>query len=160
MSATMARQGDRVQLEQSHIPLTLSLAKIAKGEFSRAAIQETQQMIMKPRAKVREEKKRGAGFTVHKKVKAAMERHLAMVYRNHTAGCLPCQNVTAKNPETRWRRNEIAVPPTEPAAPPPERPPLPGTPPPTPDNNDGHESYQIDGMPSKCVYLHSSPQNT
>jgi len=41
MSATMARQGGRVQLEQSDICLALNMAKMAKGWFSRAAIEET-----------------------------------------------------------------------------------------------------------------------
>jgi len=45
MSATMARQGDRVQLEQSDMSLTLDMAKMAKEGFSRAAIDEMQQLI-------------------------------------------------------------------------------------------------------------------
>ena len=42
MSATMARQGGRVQLEQSDKRLALNVAKMAKEGFSRAAIEETQ----------------------------------------------------------------------------------------------------------------------
>jgi len=38
MSATMARQGGRVQLEQSDMRLALNMAKMAKGRFSCAAI--------------------------------------------------------------------------------------------------------------------------
>jgi len=38
MSATMARQGGRVQLEQSDMCLAMDMAKMANGEFSRAAI--------------------------------------------------------------------------------------------------------------------------
>jgi hypothetical protein len=91
--------------------LALNMAKMAKGGFSRAAIEETQQLIKKPCAKVREEKKRGIEFPGHQKVKAAMERHPAIVYKNHTAGCLPCQNGTAKNPVTRWRRKGTTAPP-------------------------------------------------
>jgi len=101
MSATMVRQGGQVQLEQSDMRLALNMAKIAKGGLSRAAIEETQRLIKKPRAEVREEKKRGVEFPGHQKVKAAMESHPAMVYKNHMAGCLPCQNCTAKNPQTR-----------------------------------------------------------
>jgi len=160
MSATMARQGGRVQLEQSDMRLALNMAKMAKWGFSRAAIEETQQLIQKPRAEVREEKKQGVKFPGHKKVKAAMERYPAMVYRNHMAGCLPCQNGTAKNPQTRWRHKGTASPPPEPAAPPPERPPPPRTPPAPPGVTDRYESYEIEGMPSKCVYLHSSHPNT
>jgi hypothetical protein len=55
MSATMARQGGRVQLEQSDMRLALNMAKMAKEGFSRAAIKETKYLIKKPRAEVREE---------------------------------------------------------------------------------------------------------
>jgi hypothetical protein len=54
----MARQGGRVQLEQSVIHLALNMAKMSKARFSRAAKAETQQLIKKPLAEVREEKKR------------------------------------------------------------------------------------------------------
>jgi len=91
MSATMARQGGRVQLEQSDMRLAWNMAKMAKGGFSRTAIEEMQYMIKKPRADVREEKKRGVEFPRHNKVKPAMERHPAMLHQNHTAGYLPCQ---------------------------------------------------------------------
>ena len=57
MSATMARQGGRVQLEQSDMGLALNMAKTAKGGFSCAAIKEMQQLIKIPHAEVREEKK-------------------------------------------------------------------------------------------------------
>ena len=154
MSATMARQGGRVQLEQSDMRLALNMAKMAKGGFSRAAIEETQQLIKKPRAEVREEKKRGVEFPGHQKEKAAMEIHPAMVYINHTAGCLPSQNSTAKNPQTRWRRKGTAAPPPEPAAPPP------GTPPAPPCDAEGNESYEVEGMSSSCVYMHSPFLNT
>ena len=97
MSATLARQGGRVQLEQSHMRLALNLAKIAKGGFSRTTIEETQQLIKKPRTEFREEKKRGVEFSVHTKVKAMMERHPAMVRTNQTDDCLPCQYGTAQN---------------------------------------------------------------
>jgi len=134
MSATMARQGGQVQLEQSDMHLALSLAKRAKGGFLRTTIDETQQLFKKPRAEVPEEKQRGVEFPGHKKVKAAIERHPAMVYKNHMAGCLPCQNGTAKNPQTRWRCKETAAHPPEPAAPPPGMPPAP------PGDIDGNES--------------------
>jgi len=73
MSATMARQGGRLQLEQSDMHLALNMAKMAKGGFSRAAIEETQQLIKKPPAEVREEKKLGVEFPRHRMVKAAIE---------------------------------------------------------------------------------------
>jgi len=160
MSATMARQGGCVQLEQSDMRVTLNMAKMAKGAYLRAAMEDTQQLIKKPHAKAREEKKRGVEFPGHKKVKAAIKRHPAMVYRNLTAGCLPCQNGTPKTPQTRWRHKGTAGPPTEPAAAPPQRSPPPGTPPLPPGVTDRYVSCEIEGMPSKCVYFHSSHPNT
>jgi len=59
MSVTMARKGGRVQLEQSDMCLALNMAKMAKGGFSRDAIDETQFLIKKPHAEICEEKKRG-----------------------------------------------------------------------------------------------------
>jgi len=52
MSATMARQGGRVQLELSDMRLALNMAKMANGGFLRAAIEEKQFLIKKPRAEV------------------------------------------------------------------------------------------------------------
>jgi len=68
MSATMVRQGDRVQLEQPGMHLALNLAKMAKGGVSRAAIDETQYLIKEPCAEVREENMRGVEFPGHKMV--------------------------------------------------------------------------------------------
>lgn len=36
-------------------------------------------------------------------------QHLAMVYENHSHGCLPCQDGTPGNPETRWKGGAAAV---------------------------------------------------
>jgi len=47
MSATMARQGGRVLLEQSDMRLALNMAKMAKRGFSRAAIEQTKYLIKK-----------------------------------------------------------------------------------------------------------------
>jgi len=160
MSATMARQGGRVQLEQSDMRHALNMVKMAKGGFSRAALEETQQLIKKPRAEVREEKTQGVEFPGHKKVKATMERHPAMVYKNFTAGCLSYQNGTANNLQTRWRCKGTAEPPPEPAAPLPGTPFPPGTPSAPPEDTQGNESYEIEGMPSRCVYMHSPLPNT
>jgi hypothetical protein len=52
MAATMARQGVRVQMEQSNICLALNMAKMAKQGFSHATIEKTKYLIMKPRAEV------------------------------------------------------------------------------------------------------------
>jgi len=111
MSATMARQGGRVPLEQSDMRLVLNMAKMAKGWFPHGAIEKTQHLIKKPHAAVREEKKWGVGFPGHRKVKAAIERHPAMVYENQPDGCLPCQNGTSNNPGTHWRRKGTGTPP-------------------------------------------------
>jgi len=111
MSATMARQGGQVQLEQSDMRLALNMAKMAKESFSRAAIEETKYLIKKPHAEVREGNKRGVEFPGHNKVKAAIQRHPAMLRQNQTSGCLPCHNGTAKNPQTRWRRKGTGAPP-------------------------------------------------
>jgi len=82
MAATMARQGGRVRLEQTDMRLVLNTAEMAKGGFSRAVMEETQHQIKKPCAAVREENQWGVQFPRHSGVKAAIERHPAMVYEN------------------------------------------------------------------------------
>jgi len=74
MSATMARQGDRVQLEESDMRFALNMAKMAQEGYLRPAIEEMQQLIKTPRPKFREEKKRGFIFPGHNKVKTGIER--------------------------------------------------------------------------------------
>jgi len=156
MSATMARQGGRVQLEQSRRRLALNMAKMAKEGLSRAAIEETKYLIKKPRAKVREEMKRGVEFPGHKKVKAAIQRHPAMLRYNQRSGCLPCQNDTAKNPQTRWRRKGTGTPPPaqrrvrtpEPTPPPPGIPPAPTS------NTFGARPSEIVNLPAGYTYSH------
>ena len=100
MSSTMPRQGGRVQLEQSNMRLVLNMAEMAKEGISRAAIEEMNYLIKKLRTEVREEKKRGVECPGHKKVKAAIQRHPAMLRQNQTSSCLSCQTGTAKNPQT------------------------------------------------------------
>jgi hypothetical protein len=124
--------------------LALNMAKMAKGGFSRATVEETQQ-LKKPRDNVREEKKWGVKIHGHNNLKAAIERHPAMVRENQMDGILPCQNGTAKHPETCWRRKgNGATPPTR-ATPPPKSPPVPF---------DDHECSETDGMPPTYVYVH------
>jgi len=89
-----------------------------------------------------------------------MERQQAMVYKNHTASCLPCQNDTATNPQTCVTCEGTAAPPPELVVPLPGRPSPPGTPPAPPDDTEGNEGYYIKGMPSRSVYMHSSLPNT
>jgi hypothetical protein len=157
MSATMARQGGRVQLEQSDMRLALNMAKMAKEGFSRAAIEETKYLIKKPRTKVREEKKRGVEFPGHIKVKAAIQRHPAMLRQTQTSGCLPCQYGTTKNPQTRWiRQGTGTTPPDRRRERTPEPTlPLTGTPPaPTPNTSDIQLSHIVN-LPSGYTYSHT-----
>jgi len=158
MSATMARQGGRVQLEQSDMRLALNMAKMAKEGFSRAAIEETNDLIKKPRAEVREEKKRGVEFPGHKKLEAAIQRHPAMLRQNQTSGCLPCQNGTAINPQTRWRRKWRGTPaPDQRRERTPEpTPPLPGTPPARTGNTSEVQPSQTVNSAAGYTYSHTA----
>jgi len=157
MSATMARKGGRVQLEQSDMRLALNMAKTAKGGFSRTAIEEMQFLIKKPRAEVREEKKRGVESPGHKYVKAAMEWHLARLRENQMDGCLPCETGIAHQPQKRWRCKGTGAPPperlrqptTEPMPPPTERPLVP------PGYNEAGHLSQIEVVPPRSVYIHT-----
>jgi len=143
-------KGVWVQLEQSDMRLALNMAKMAKGGFWRAAIEETLQLIKKPRAEVREEKKWGVEFHGNDKVKAAIERHLAMVRENQTDGCLPCPYGPAKNPQTRWRRKGKGAPAPRLPPPQPESPPVP---------SDDEESSETECMPPAYIYIHSPLPN-
>jgi len=158
MSATMARQGGRVQLEQSDMRLALNMAKMAKEGFSRAAIEETKDLIKKPRAEVREEKKWGVEFPGHKKVKAAIQIHPALLRQNQTSGSLPCQNGTAKTPQTRWRRKGTGTPPPDRRREQTPEPtlPLPGTPPAPTANTSEVQPSQIVNLPTGYTYSHSA----
>jgi len=162
MSATMARQEGWVQLEHSNMCLAMNMAKLAKGGFLRAAIEEMQSIIKKPRTKVREEKKWGVEFPGHEKVTTAMERHPALLRQTHTARCLPCQNGTATYSETpcrckkegplppKWRRQQSPMPTPE------SMPPPPGMPPPTASHTSGDQSFQIVNLLAGFVYSHIS----
>ena len=114
MPVSMARQGGQVQIEQSNMRLSLNKAKMVKGGFSCTVIKETQYLIKKPCADVREQKKWGVVLPHHQKVKAAIERHPAIVHENLTDGCLSCRNGAVKNPLTRGRCNRRGAPPPQP----------------------------------------------
>jgi len=135
MLATMARRGARVQLEQSDMRIAMNMAKVDKGGFSRSTMEGTNQHITKRRGDVREEMKRGVKFPRYQKVKAAIDRHPAIVEENQWDGCLPCQNGTAKNLETRWRCKGMGAPLPE------QAPPLPGMPSAPPGGNGGASSF-------------------
>ena len=99
----MARQSGCVQLEQADMHIALNMVNMAKNGISRAGIEEMKNLIKKPWAEIREEKRRGVELPGHKSVKAVIEKHPSMIYDNHLPGCLLCQNQVAWNPYTRWR---------------------------------------------------------
>jgi len=158
MSATMARQGGRVQMEQSDMRLALNMAMMAKEGFLCAAIEETKYLIKKPCAEVREEKKRGVEFPGNKKVMAAIERHPAMLRQYHTSGCLPCHNGTTNNLQPHWRCKEIGAPPPhwhrQPTPKP--TPALPSMPPTLTSNNSGAQQSKIVHLPAGYMYSHTA----
>jgi hypothetical protein len=128
--------------------LALNMGKMATWGFSSTAIEETQQLIQNHCAEVREEKNREVEFPVYSTVMAAVERHTAMGYNNHTAGCLQYQNGTTKNLQTCWRRKRTGANSTLKTFFT-RKPPLP------PGDTDGKESYEMERMTSGCVYTHS-----
>jgi len=129
---------------------------MAKEGFLCAAVEETKYLIKKQRAEVRDEKKQGVEFPGHKKVKAGIQRYLAMLLHNQMSGYLPCQNGTTNNPQTRWRRKGTC-------APPPDRrrqqtpeptPPVPGTPPaPTSNPSVVQRSQIINFRPNILIHI-------
>jgi len=156
MSATMARQGGRVQLEQSDLRVALNTAKMAKGGFLCAAIEETQSPMKKPHTEVKDEQKWGVEFLGHRKVKAAMERHSAMLHQNHTNRCLHCPNAAATNLQTQWTHKWTG-------APPPDRhrqPTLESTPSLPPSDNEGGQRSKINNLPPGYVYSHTPLPST
>ena len=158
----MARQGGRVQLEQSDMRLALNMAKMVKRGFSHAPIEETQYLIKKPRAEVWEEKKWSVEFPGHKKVKAAMERHPAMLRQNQTPGIHLYHKGTAKNLHTLCRRNRTGAPlpnRRRKATPEPTPDPIPsllGTSPASPGNTSGSQHLEIINLLTGYVYSHTS----
>jgi len=164
MSAAMARQGGRVQLEQSDMHLALNISKIAKEGFSRAAIEETKYVIKKLRAEVWEEKKRGVEFPGHYTVKAAEQRHPAMLRHNQTSGWLLCHNGTTKNPETRSRCKGTGSPPLarrrvrtrEPTTHPPGTPPTPPTRPAPTGNTFSAQTSEVVKLLAGYSYSHTA----
>ena len=81
-----------------------------------------------------------------------------MVYENQTDGCLPCQNGTAKNPRTRWRRKGTGAPPQlRRRQPSPElMPPPPGKPPAPSGDKNCAQSSKIINLPAGYEYTHTS----
>ena len=150
---TMARQGGRVQLEQSNMRLALDMAKMAKGGSLRTAIKERAHLIKIPCADVWEEEQHGVELVGHIMVMAAIERHAAMVQENEIDSCLSCQNGTENIRQTRRRPEGTGAPPLEPALP------LPGMPPAPPGNNAWAPNSEIDVMPPWYVFVQTPLPN-
>jgi len=145
----MARQGGRVQLEQSNMRLALNMAKMGKEGMSRAATEETQQLIEKPHAKVRDKKKWGVVLPRHRKVKGVINRHRTKDRENQMDGCLPCIHCAANNPQTRWRCKGTSATPPRPGQP------RPGTPPAPPDDSESSQCSETEGVPPGYLYIHT-----
>jgi len=154
----MARQGGWVWLQQSDMCLALNMAKMAKDGFSLAALEETKYLIKKPCAELQEEMKRSVEFHAHKRVKAGIQGHPAMLHHNQTSGCPPCHNGSGNNPQTRWRRKGAGAPPParhrvrtpEPTPPPPVTPPAPTV------NTSGAQPSEIVNLPAGYMYSHTA----
>ena len=94
-------------------------------------------------------------------MKAAIQRHLAMLCQNQTSGCLPCQSRTTKNWETHWRRKVTgAPPPTGRTVRTPEpTPTLPGgpfAPPAKTGNTFGGQCSEMVDLPARYTYSHTA----
>jgi len=90
----------------------------------------------------------------HNKVKAATERHPAMVGENQMDGCLPRQDCAANNPQTQSRCKGKGAPPPQRAPP---RPRMPHAP---PDVSERTESSETEVVPPGYVYIHTPHPST
>jgi len=70
-------------------------------------------LITNPRSEVYEGNKQGVEFPVHGKVKAAIERHPAMLHEIHMEGCLQYNNHAAQNLQTHWWWEGMGAPPAD-----------------------------------------------
>jgi len=146
MSASMAREGGRVELQQSELRAALNIDKMAQWWFSCTTKEETQHLIKKPWAKYQAERMQGVVFPGHDKVRAAIERHLAMDHENRTDGFHPCQDGTAINQQTRSRCKCMGASPPQGAPPGPRTPPAP---------SDHAESSKTENLPPGFIYIHT-----
>ena len=73
MSATMGREGGRVQLEHSDMRRVVNMARMPKDGVSLAPIEETNHHIKKHHTDVRQQKRRGVEFPNDEQVKAAIQ---------------------------------------------------------------------------------------
>jgi len=136
--------------------LALDMAKMAKGGFSCTAIEEMQHVIKIPQAKVREQKKLGDEFPGNKYLNASKLRYPAVLREHQHAGCLPGQNGTVLDSQTRWRHQGLCAPPPHRVRQPtPDTTPRPpGTPSLPTGDNEGAPSSEIEGVPPGYVYIH------
>jgi len=81
-----------------------------------------------------------------------------MLCHNQTPGCLPCQNGTANNPQTRWRHKGTGAPPPAQrrVRTPEPTPPPPGTPPAPTGNTSGAQPSEIVNLPAGYTYPHTA----
>jgi len=149
MSSTMARQEGHILLEQSDMCPALNMAKMAKGRYSRTAIQETSYTIKIPRINVWEWKTGGVESSRPGRVNSLIAWHLAIVRENQMDSCLICQNGPVKYLWTCWRCKEPGVPRPQPM------PPLHCMSPALPDDNETSQGSQIEGVPPGYVYIHT-----
>jgi hypothetical protein len=121
ISAAMARQGGWAQLVQSDRRLVINKAKLAQEGFPHTMKEETEQLIRLSRQSPKE-MMQGVELPVHHTENTVIKRHPPMVCKNKTASCLPCQNGTAKLPQTPWRSKGTGAPPHGPSLPQPDCP--------------------------------------
>ena len=162
MSATVARQGGQIQLEQSDMQLVLKMVKTAKGGYSQAAMEKMLFHIPKHHAVVQPEARWGVELPEHRKVKTVIEIQPSMFHETQTPGYLPCKNCRAKHLQSRWRCHGTFEPPLDPHRQPiPEpKPHPPRIPPAVPSNDKGAVSSQIEGVPPGYMYIHTPPSKT
>jgi hypothetical protein len=87
----MTRPVGSAQLEEPNMCRPLNIAKIPNGIFSRYTTEQTQYQLNKLLAEVGEANTRGVGFLGHNQVKAALERHPAMICQKQSDNCLQCK---------------------------------------------------------------------
>jgi hypothetical protein len=83
---------------------------MAKEGFLRTAIQEMKYLINKPCAVVREGMKQVVEFPGHKKVKAAIQRHPAMLRHNQTSSAKVQIDYRLRYAHTRTRAAHSKLP--------------------------------------------------
>ena len=104
ISYDLTRQAGRIQLEASDLRLALNLHDKFSHGVSQRNTEASLELIKKPRAEIREEKRRNIQFPGHASVKKEWKTHPAMDQVKQLDGCLECQDGIACNPLSRWHR--------------------------------------------------------